>query len=82
MAMKGLLALRQQWCGRGLPCVGRGRTSWLNQSPARRIHWSAVRCEKVEVKGIAYNKITVGECSMCHVVVWSCIVTLYVMSQY
>lgn len=59
--MKGFLALRQQWCGRGLPFVGGGRISWLNQSPARRIHWSAVRCEKAEVKGTPYSKITVGE---------------------
>lgn len=71
--MKGVLALRQQWCGRGLQCVGGGRTSWFNQSPARRIHWSAVRCEKAEVKGTAYNKITIGEWSMSFGIVCCCI---------
>ena len=59
--MKGFIALRQKCSGQGLLCVGGGRTSWLNASPARRIHWSAVRCEKAEVKGTPYGKITVGE---------------------
>ena len=65
--MKGILALRQQWCRRSLSCVGGARTSWLGYSPAKRIHWSALRCEKAEVKGTPYSKITVGECCVTFV---------------